>query len=98
PLLFHFAASCTIFLFSNFFILLRDWIFTVDNDSSIYVDGLPYDAMKDSFHRIFNLYNAIVVVKIINDRSTKGKCYGFVTFTNPQSTIDAIKDMDGRVC
>ncbi|KAA0051139.1 cold-inducible RNA-binding protein B-like [Cucumis melo var. makuwa] len=35
-------------------------------------------------------------VVIINDRSTKGKCYGFVTFTNPQSTIDAIKDMDGR--
>ncbi|KAL0554195.1 hypothetical protein IC582_008112 [Cucumis melo] len=52
--------------------------------------------MKDSFHIIFNLYNAIVVVKIIKDRSTKGKCYGFVTFTNPQSTIDAIKDMDGR--
>lgn len=36
--------------------------------------------------------------QIINDRSTRGKCYGFVTFTNPRSAVDAIKDMDGRVC
>lgn len=37
-------------------------------------------------------------LQIINDRSTRGKCYGFVTFTNPRSAIDAINDMDGRVC
>lgn len=38
------------------------------------------------------------VLQIINDRSTRGKCYGFVTYTNPRSAIDAINDMDGRVC
>ncbi|XP_023547216.1 U1 small nuclear ribonucleoprotein 70 kDa [Cucurbita pepo subsp. pepo] len=69
---------------------------TVDDDSSIYVGGLPYDATEDSLRRIFDLYGAVVAVKIINDRSTRGKCYGFVTFTNPRSAIDAIKDMDGR--
>ncbi|CAK9326610.1 unnamed protein product [Citrullus colocynthis] len=69
---------------------------TVDDDSSIYVGGLPYDATEDSLRRIFDLYGAVVAVKIINDRTTRGKCYGFVTFTNPRSAIDAIKDMDGR--
>ncbi|XP_022143227.1 U1 small nuclear ribonucleoprotein 70 kDa [Momordica charantia] len=69
---------------------------TVDDDSSIYVGGLPYDATEDSLRRIFDLYGAVVAVKIINDRSTRGKCYGFVTFTNPRSAVDAIKDMDGR--
>uniref|UniRef100_A0A9I9CJI2 RRM domain-containing protein n=1 Tax=Cucumis melo TaxID=3656 RepID=A0A9I9CJI2_CUCME len=69
---------------------------TVDDDSSIYVGGLPYDATEDTLRRIFDLYGAVVAVKIINDRSTRGKCYGFVTFTNPRSAIDAIKDMDGR--
>ncbi|KAD4180453.1 hypothetical protein E3N88_29044 [Mikania micrantha] len=33
---------------------------------------------------------------IINDRGVGGKCYGFVTFTNPRSAVNAINDMDGR--
>lgn len=35
--------------------------------------------------------------QIVNDRGVGGKCYGFVTFTNPRSAEDAIKDMNGRV-
>lgn len=36
-------------------------------------------------------------LQIINDRNVGGKCYGFISFTNPQSASHAIKDMDGRV-
>lgn len=36
-------------------------------------------------------------LQIINDQRTRGKCYCFVTFTNPRSAIDAINDMNGRV-
>ncbi|CAL8997119.1 unnamed protein product [Prunus brigantina] len=35
-------------------------------------------------------------LQIINDASTRGKCYGFVTFRNPQYAIHAINEMDGR--
>lgn len=35
--------------------------------------------------------------QLINDRGVGGKCYGFVTYTNPRSAVDAISDMDGRV-
>lgn len=35
--------------------------------------------------------------QIVNDRAVGGKCYGFVTFTNPRSAINAISDMDGKV-
>ncbi|KAF3442709.1 hypothetical protein FNV43_RR16626 [Rhamnella rubrinervis] len=69
---------------------------TIDDESSIYVGGLPYDSTEDSVRRVFDLYGAVVAVKIINDHGTRGKCYGFVTFTNPRSAIDAINDMDGR--
>ncbi|KAJ4708353.1 putative RNA-binding family protein [Melia azedarach] len=69
---------------------------TIDDESSVYVGGLPYSATEDSVRRVFNLYGSVVAVKIVNDRSTKGKCYGFVTFTNPRSAIDAINDMNGR--
>ncbi|RZR76176.1 hypothetical protein BHM03_00000804, partial [Ensete ventricosum] len=34
--------------------------------------------------------------QIINDRQVGGKCYGFVTFRNPRSAVDAIMDMNGR--
>lgn len=69
---------------------------TIDDESSVYVGGLPYNVNDDSLRDLFAIYGSIVAVKIINDRSTRGKCYGFVTFTNPRSAIDAINDMDGR--
>ncbi|KAK9268477.1 hypothetical protein L1049_000228 [Liquidambar formosana] len=69
---------------------------TIDDDNSIYVGGLPYDATDESIRRVFDLYGSIVAVKIINDLGIGGKCYGFVTFTNPRSAIDAINDMNGR--
>lgn len=69
---------------------------TVDDENSVYVGNLPYDATEDSIRSVFDLYGQIIAVKIINDRGVGGKCYGFVTFTNPRSAVDAISDMDGR--
>ncbi|KAI4377364.1 hypothetical protein MLD38_015003 [Melastoma candidum] len=69
---------------------------TIDDRSSVYVGDLPYDSTEDSLREIFSLYGSIVAVKIINDRTIRGKCYGFVTFTNPRSADDAISDMNGR--
>ncbi|KAM7259298.1 hypothetical protein ACFE04_015039 [Oxalis oulophora] len=69
---------------------------TVDDDNSIYVGGLPYNATEDTLRHAFDYYGHIIAVKIINDHGTRGKCYGFVTYTNPQSAINAINDMDGR--
>jgi RNA recognition motif-containing protein len=39
-----------------------------------------------------------IFLQIINDHTTRGKCYGFVTFVNPRAANDAINDMNGRVC
>ncbi|THU52355.1 hypothetical protein C4D60_Mb10t03140 [Musa balbisiana] len=69
---------------------------TLDDEKSIYVGGLPYDCTQEDLRRAFDLYGAIVDVKIINDRQVGGKCYGFVTFRNPRSAVDAIMDMNGR--
>ncbi|CAA3007842.1 U1 small nuclear ribonucleo 70 kDa [Olea europaea subsp. europaea] len=69
---------------------------TINDNTSVYVGGLPYDVTEESLRRIFDIYGAVVAVKIINDRSIGGKCYGFVTFRNPRSAMHAIKEMDGR--
>ncbi|KAH7848643.1 hypothetical protein Vadar_005551 [Vaccinium darrowii] len=69
---------------------------TIDDDNSVYVGGLPYDADEESIRRVFDLYGHVVAVKIVNDHGIGGKCYGFVTFTNPRSAVDAINDMNGR--
>ncbi|KAB5514234.1 hypothetical protein DKX38_028140 [Salix brachista] len=69
---------------------------TIDDDRSIYIGGLPYNASEDTLRRVFNLYGSIVAVKIINNNGPRGKCYGFVTFRNPRSVIDAINDMNGK--
>ncbi|KAK4357734.1 hypothetical protein RND71_023344 [Anisodus tanguticus] len=69
---------------------------TVDDESSIYVGGLPYSATEETLRRVFDIYGAVIDTKIINDRKVGGKCYGFVTFTNPRSAMHAITEMDGR--
>ncbi|XP_051135585.1 glycine-rich RNA-binding protein RZ1A [Andrographis paniculata] len=69
---------------------------TIDDNSSIYVGGLPYDITEDGLRRVFYIYGAVVAVKIINDRAVGGKCYGFVTFANPRSATQAINEMDGK--
>ncbi|XP_011078319.1 glycine-rich RNA-binding protein RZ1B [Sesamum indicum] len=69
---------------------------TIDDNSSIYVGGLPYDITEENLRRVFDIYGAVLAVKIINDRSVGGKCYGFVTFANPRSAMQAIKEMDGK--
>ncbi|XP_042398483.1 U1 small nuclear ribonucleoprotein 70 kDa-like isoform X2 [Zingiber officinale] len=69
---------------------------TIDDEKSIYVGGLPYECTQEDLHRAFDLYGAIMDVKIVNDRHVGGKCYGFVTFRNPRSAVDAITDMNGR--
>ncbi|KAL5572736.1 hypothetical protein UlMin_022333 [Ulmus minor] len=68
---------------------------TIDDESSVYVGGISDDTTEISLRRVFSSYGSIVAVKI-NDRGMRANCYGFVTFTNPRSAIDAINAMDGR--
>ncbi|CAH2072321.1 unnamed protein product [Thlaspi arvense] len=69
---------------------------TIDDNNSVYVGGLPYDIAEEDLRRVFSIYGTILNIKIVNDRSVRGKCYGFVTFSNRRSTDDAIHDMDGK--
>ncbi|KAL5729463.1 hypothetical protein ACHQM5_002409 [Ranunculus cassubicifolius] len=65
---------------------------TIDDEKSIYVGGLPFHCSEDVVRRAFDVFGAIVAVKIVHEA---GKCYGFVTFTNPRAAVDAIRDMNG---
>ncbi|ESQ42014.1 hypothetical protein EUTSA_v10014075mg [Eutrema salsugineum] len=69
---------------------------TVDDNNSVYVGGLPYDVTDEALRRVFSIYGSVLNIKIVNDRSVRGKCYGFVTFSNRRSADDAIQDMDGK--
>jgi RNA recognition motif-containing protein len=68
----------------------------VDEATSVYVGGLPYEANEDMLRDAFEYYGTIVAVKVINDQKVKGKCYGFVTFTHPKAAEHAIAGMDGK--
>lgn len=37
---------------------------TIDDDNSIYVGGLPYDASEADLRRAFSLYGSVVAVKV----------------------------------
>ncbi|KAJ0238656.1 RNA-binding [Hirschfeldia incana] len=69
---------------------------TMDDNNSVYVGGLPYDVTEEALRRVFSPYGTVLNIKIVNDQSVRGKCYGFVTFSNRRSADDAIQDMDGK--
>ncbi|CAH8390087.1 unnamed protein product [Eruca vesicaria subsp. sativa] len=69
---------------------------TMDDNNSVYVGGLPYDVTEEALLRVFSPYGTVLDIKIVNDQSVRGKCYGFVTFSSRRSADDAIQDMDGK--
>ncbi|CAM0946214.1 unnamed protein product [Alopecurus aequalis] len=68
----------------------------VNEETSVYVGGLPYDADEDMLRGYFEPCGSIVSVKVINDQRVRGKCYGFVTYTHPKAAQRAIMQMDGK--
>lgn len=39
---------------------------TVDDESSVYVGGLPYDTTEDSLRKTFSRYGSVVAVKVLS--------------------------------
>ncbi|EMS59047.1 Protein NAM8 [Triticum urartu] len=83
----------------------------VNEETSVYVGGLPYDADEDMLRSYFGPCGTIVSVKVfdlmprrleveklqvINDQRIRGKCYGFVTYTQHRAAQRAILEMDGK--
>lgn len=42
---------------------------TIDDESSVYVGGLPYDATEDRVRRVFELYGSVIAVKVTSATS-----------------------------
>lgn len=68
----------------------------MNEDTSVYVGGLPYDATEEKLRRYFGSCGEIIAVKVINDQRVRGKCYGFVTYSHPKAAQRAINEMDGQ--
>ena len=63
---------------------------------TVYVGNLAFSARTNDLKSIFSDYGDITEAKVIRDRnSRKSRGYGFVTFTDTDGAIGAIK-MDGQ--
>ncbi|KAG8058454.1 hypothetical protein GUJ93_ZPchr0002g24435 [Zizania palustris] len=69
---------------------------SVNEENSVYVGGLPYEANEEMLREAFSRFGTIASVKVINDQRVRGKCYGFVTFTHADAAQHAILGMDGK--
>lgn len=41
-----------------------NWKMTIDDENSVYVGGLPYDATEESIRKAFDFYGRVVAVKV----------------------------------
>lgn len=62
---------------------------TIDDESSVYVGGLPYNATEDSLRRVFDVYGAVVAVKVLFPRQLMLSFFLF--FLSFVCTIDDMK-------
>lgn len=69
------------------------------DDFRIFVGDLGNDVNDDTLARSFSKYNSFLKAKVIRDKYTKKtKGYGFVSFKNPQDFMQAMKEMNGKLC
>jgi len=65
------------------------------NDLFIYY--IPFNYGDEELKTLFQPYGNVVSAKVFVDKETQqSKCFGFVSFDNPQSAIQAIQQMNGQ--
>eukprot|EP00013_Stygamoeba_regulata_P025447 CAMPEP_0177656808 /NCGR_PEP_ID=MMETSP0447-20121125/15798_1 /TAXON_ID=0 /ORGANISM="Stygamoeba regulata, Strain BSH-02190019" /LENGTH=278 /DNA_ID=CAMNT_0019161019 /DNA_START=28 /DNA_END=864 /DNA_ORIENTATION=- len=73
---------------------LADW---PENDWRIFVGDLGNDVTDDGLKAAFRRYPSCQRAKVIRDKKTqKTRGYGFVSFTDPQDFIKALREMQGK--
>eukprot|EP01125_Pyxidicula_operculata_P008567 TRINITY_DN2868_c0_g1_i1.p1 TRINITY_DN2868_c0_g1~~TRINITY_DN2868_c0_g1_i1.p1 ORF type:complete len:141 (+),score=16.39 TRINITY_DN2868_c0_g1_i1:74-496(+) len=66
------------------------------DESNVFVKYLPPDLTDDKFNELFEQYGKIVSCKIMVDQTTgKSLGYGFVRYSNSESSNKAIQAMNG---
>jgi len=64
--------------------------------SNLFVFHLPNEWKENDLIEAFRAYGTIVSARIMTDRNTgRSKGFGFVSYDNPQSAINAIERMNG---
>ncbi|GAA0162429.1 hypothetical protein LIER_39414 [Lithospermum erythrorhizon] len=67
--------------------------FNMDNETKLFVGGLPWGTEKDDMKNHFSKYGEVVSCTIAKDRfSGNARGFGFVTFTLPAAAKEALND------
>ena len=64
----------------------------------LFVGGLSWGTTDDGLHQAFERFGEIVEAKVITDRETgRSRGFGFVSFTNDESAVNAATEMNGAM-
>lgn len=73
---------------------LNEW---PKDDYRIFVGNLGEDATNTMLQKAFNQYKSLQKVKVIVNKITKkNEGYGFVSFSDPQDMLNALKEKNGQ--
>ncbi|KAK7081315.1 RNA-binding protein 42, partial [Halocaridina rubra] len=66
-------------------------------DFRIFCGDLGNDVTDELLTRYFSHFSSFVKAKVVRDKRTnKSKGYGFISFSDPQDYIRAMKEMNGK--
>lgn len=73
---------------------MEDW---PENDYRIFCGNLGNEVNDEILGTIFRRYSSFQMARVVRDRRTgKTRGYGFVSFTNPNDFLNALKEMNGK--
>lgn len=75
---------------------LAEW---PENDYRIFVGNLGNEVTEDNLKKVFFHFKSISKIKVVRDkRSSKTKGYGFISFSDADECIEALRSLNGKYC
>lgn len=73
---------------------MEDW---PENDYRIFCGNLGNEVNDEILASVFRRYHSFQMARVVRDRRTgKARGYGFVSLTNPNDFLNALKEMNGK--
>lgn len=67
------------------------------SEARLFIRNITYSCTEDDLRKKFEKYGELLEVHVPKDKEEKSKGYAFIKYRNPESSILALSELDGKI-